>query len=379
MIVCDARMLRPALIFLILAVSLSAQPAEWRALLDRAVEADDGADYAQAEALFTEACDQARAFDSTEHQVEACVGLAHVYAIDRKLDKTRKTLRDLIDRLESAPRAHAFSYAQALLEAANVETALARFDDGVGYLRRVQKPISALRKSQTAWILAGMAEFYLPVDRQAAGGDLLRSAIESLESGGDPEDVDYVRALVRVSQIARWYDRPWEAKTLLEQTTSAARRRLDAADLGSDRDLARAYADVSLELGMLQQPEKEAEELRDLAKQLRELADRGPEPHSDSTTALKVGGEVQAPVLLKKREPSFTLGGSRARAAGTVLLAVEVWPDGRAHNIRVLKPLPYGLAWEAIGAVRKWRFQPASRNGEAVKVSATIEVKFQFR
>ncbi len=32
-----------------------------------------------------------------------------------------------------------------------------------------------------------------------------------------------------------------------------------------------------------------------------------------------------------------------AKIQGVVLLAVEVWEDGRAHNIRVLQSLGYGL------------------------------------
>ena len=65
---------------------------------------------------------------------------------------------------------------------------------------------------------------------------------------------------------------------------------------------------------------------------------------------------------------------------GTVVLSnsIEVWPDGRAHNIRVIRRLPFGLSWSAIRAVRNWRFQPASQLGEPVKVRADIEVNFRL-
>ncbi|HUJ32501.1 MAG TPA: energy transducer TonB [Candidatus Acidoferrum sp.] len=45
---------------------------------------------------------------------------------------------------------------------------------------------------------------------------------------------------------------------------------------------------------------------------------------------------------------------------GTVILMVVVAPDGRAHHLRVLKGLPYGLTDSAIEAVKQSKFSPAT-------------------
>ncbi|MEZ5397535.1 MAG: energy transducer TonB [Bryobacterales bacterium] len=87
---------------------------------------------------------------------------------------------------------------------------------------------------------------------------------------------------------------------------------------------------------------------------------------------------VTSPKLLHRVEPEYSDEARIAKWQGSVKLRVEVWPDGRAHNLRVLRALGMGLDEEAIEAVRKWRFAPGRRNGEAVPTFATIEVRFRL-
>jgi len=63
---------------------------------------------------------------------------------------------------------------------------------------------------------------------------------------------------------------------------------------------------------------------------------------------------------------------------GTVVLAVEVEPDGAPHNIRVVRGLGFGLDENAIDAVSQWKFQPGMKDGVPVTVAATIEVNFRL-
>ena len=63
---------------------------------------------------------------------------------------------------------------------------------------------------------------------------------------------------------------------------------------------------------------------------------------------------------------------------GTVVLYVEVGPEGLPHNIQVQRSLGLGLDEKAIEAVSQWRFQPGMRNGVPVTVAATIEVNFRL-
>ncbi len=82
--------------------------------------------------------------------------------------------------------------------------------------------------------------------------------------------------------------------------------------------------------------------------------------------------------LLSRVEPNYTEEARRARLQGTVLLSIEVWEDGRAHNIRVTRGLGLGLDEEAIAAVKQWRFQPGMKDGEPVRVAAQVEVTFRL-
>jgi TonB family protein len=92
-----------------------------------------------------------------------------------------------------------------------------------------------------------------------------------------------------------------------------------------------------------------------------------------------VGGGVTAPALLYKTEPEYSEEARAAKYQGTVLLYVEVVPDGTAQNIVVRRSLGLGLDEKAIEAVRRWKFRPGTKDGQPVTVQATIEVNFRLR
>ena len=92
----------------------------------------------------------------------------------------------------------------------------------------------------------------------------------------------------------------------------------------------------------------------------------------------RVGGGVTAPALLYKVEPEYSEEARKAKYQGTVILYVEVSPDGRAVNPRVVRSLGLGLDEKAIEAVRKWKFRPGYKDGHPVTVAATIEVNFRL-
>jgi protein TonB len=98
-----------------------------------------------------------------------------------------------------------------------------------------------------------------------------------------------------------------------------------------------------------------------------------------SGRVLRAGfGAVSAPSLLFKVEPEYSKEARKAKYQGTVLLYLEVDPNGRAQNVRVARSLGLGLDEKAIEAVRKWKFRPGYKDGRAVTVGATIEVNFRL-
>jgi TonB family protein len=93
----------------------------------------------------------------------------------------------------------------------------------------------------------------------------------------------------------------------------------------------------------------------------------------------KVGNGVTPPKVLQKIDPAYTKEANDAKISGAVLLSLVVGSDGVARDIQVMRSLDAGLDANAIAAVQQWKFQPGTKDGEAVSVKATIEVNFRLK
>jgi TonB family protein len=96
-------------------------------------------------------------------------------------------------------------------------------------------------------------------------------------------------------------------------------------------------------------------------------------------TVIKMGPGVTAPRVLQKSDPEYTPEAKAAKISGTVLLSVVVGSDGVARDTQVIRSLDPGLDNKAMAAVQNWKFQPATKDGQAVSVQATIEVNFRLK
>jgi len=92
----------------------------------------------------------------------------------------------------------------------------------------------------------------------------------------------------------------------------------------------------------------------------------------------RVGGGVAAPKLVYDPEPEYSEEARKAKYQGTCVLSVVVGPDGMAHDIKVTNTLGLGLDEKAIEAVRKWRFEPATKDGKPVNVLISVQVNFRL-
>jgi TonB family protein len=64
---------------------------------------------------------------------------------------------------------------------------------------------------------------------------------------------------------------------------------------------------------------------------------------------------------------------------GTVILEAVVGMNGAISDIRVIKPMPYGLTAAAIQAVRSWRLSPATaQDGTPITIREVFEVTFHL-
>ncbi len=92
----------------------------------------------------------------------------------------------------------------------------------------------------------------------------------------------------------------------------------------------------------------------------------------------RVGGGVSAPLVVFQVDPEFSEEARKAKYQGTVTLSAVVGPDGRAHDIKVLRSLGLGLDEKAIEALKQWKFEPGKKDGQAVPVQVAVEVNFRL-
>jgi TonB family protein len=92
----------------------------------------------------------------------------------------------------------------------------------------------------------------------------------------------------------------------------------------------------------------------------------------------RVGGGVSAPKEIYAPEPEYSEEARKVKHMGVVVLQLVVGPDGTPRDIRVVRTLGLGLDEKAIEAVKKWRFDPAKKDGKPVAVSVNVEVNFHL-
>jgi TonB family protein len=108
------------------------------------------------------------------------------------------------------------------------------------------------------------------------------------------------------------------------------------------------------------------------------LLNGNPKVRAADEQPYKVGGEVSAPAVIYKVDPSYTDDARAAKIEGAVLLSVVIGPDGIAHDINVISGIDQGLNLKAVEAVQKWHFRPGTKDGRPVAVQAKIEINFKL-
>lgn len=147
-------------------------------------------------------------------------------------------------------------------------------------------------------------------------------------------------------------------------------------------DSAMAATIMELYAQLLRQEDKtdEADSIKNQASAIRkaeeeQLRTSGQVRNPD---VYKIGGDVKAPTLAFKVEPAYSEEARVAKYVGTVLLSIEIDSDGSVRDISIVRGLGFGLSQKAVEAVSKWKFNPATKNGEAVAVTANVEVNFRL-
>jgi protein TonB len=94
--------------------------------------------------------------------------------------------------------------------------------------------------------------------------------------------------------------------------------------------------------------------------------------------AYHVGGGVHAPKVIYRVEPEFSEEARKNKWQGVVILKVIIGKDGKPQDISVQRSLGMGLDEKAIEAVKQWRFDPGTKDGQPVPVEVSMEVSFRL-
>jgi TonB family protein len=103
----------------------------------------------------------------------------------------------------------------------------------------------------------------------------------------------------------------------------------------------------------------------------------GSQPASRSQ-AFRVGNGVSPPKAIYQPEPEFSESARAARYQGSATLGLIVSAEGKPTKILILRPLGAGLDAKAVQAVQTWKFKPAEKEGQPVRVEIAVEVSFHL-
>jgi periplasmic protein TonB len=91
--------------------------------------------------------------------------------------------------------------------------------------------------------------------------------------------------------------------------------------------------------------------------------------------ALRIGGQVKDAQLMEQTKPDYPPLARTQRLSGTVRLEASIDARGAVTKVKVLSGDPV-LAAAAQTAVSKWKYKPATLNGQPIATTAEIQVRF---
>jgi len=93
---------------------------------------------------------------------------------------------------------------------------------------------------------------------------------------------------------------------------------------------------------------------------------------------VKVVSVVRPPERIRHVSPVYPDLARRAHKEGIVLLNVVIDSRGHVGKVVPLTDPGYGMAFEAVRAVKQWRFEPPQLDGQATSATFRLSVDFQL-
>ncbi|HKS72157.1 MAG TPA: energy transducer TonB [Terriglobales bacterium] len=88
-------------------------------------------------------------------------------------------------------------------------------------------------------------------------------------------------------------------------------------------------------------------------------------------------GDLSAPVAVQKVDPAYPTELMRQNVSGNVTLSAVIHSDGTVDAVRVLNSADDRLNEYARSALSRWRFIPATKNGNPIDLQAVVIIPFR--
>ena len=290
--------------------------------------------------------------ETLENMAQRAAGMAD-YDTGKKLMKAALEVRALASGELSK------EYGRALLKMADLERRSGDPSARQDYMKALELLGS---QPESAQAIIPLALTHIKDKNFDEGERMLERAITV-----DPRSA--ARATMWLAVVREKQDRLEDADRLYRSAFSlAAPQSEDAATI----------LELHAQLLRTQSKPEEAGEFGERAQAIRRVRAAAAPIRPATSGVSKIGNGVSAPSVVQKVEPEYSEAARLARYQGAVVLSLDVGVDGTAQNLRVVRGLGLELGEKAVEAVRKWKFRPAMRNGEAVPVMATVEVNFRL-
>jgi TonB family protein len=104
-------------------------------------------------------------------------------------------------------------------------------------------------------------------------------------------------------------------------------------------------------------------------------------PDDDFAKGALVQGtpRLTPPKVLHMVQPKYTSEALREKIQGQVIVQLIVDAEGAVSNARIIEGLSPDLDEQALAAVRQWRFEPGTLDGQAVRVACFATLEFRLR
>jgi TonB family protein len=90
---------------------------------------------------------------------------------------------------------------------------------------------------------------------------------------------------------------------------------------------------------------------------------------------VKVGGNVKEPRLVSRVMPEYPLVAKQAGIQGDIVVKTTIDQKGNVVNVQVVSG-PAMLRGPALTALRRWKYEPSTLNGQPIEVQMLVTIKF---